>query len=143
MAQRRIEYQGECFDISYERVNHTDSKQIATKPIILFLHGWGSNKDVMKIAFSKCFHQYEHIYIDMPGFGNSPNDKPLFTSDYAQIVQIFLRDVCGVSAQEVLMVTLAVRVPPSPWSTSQSMVMVRSPSFLISTAERRDRPTRR
>ncbi|WP_295701841.1 alpha/beta hydrolase [Helicobacter mastomyrinus] len=104
MAQRRIEYQGECFDISYERVNHTDSKQIATKPIILFLHGWGSNKDVMKIAFSKCFHQYEHIYIDMPGFGNSPNDKPLFTSDYAQIVQIFLRDVCGVSAQEVLMV---------------------------------------
>ena len=40
-------------------------------------------------------------------------------------------------------VTEAVRVPPSPWSTSQSMVMVRSPSFVISTAARRDRPTSR
>ena len=40
-------------------------------------------------------------------------------------------------------VTEAVRVPPSPWSTSQSMVMVRSPSFLLSTAARRARPTSR
>ena len=40
-------------------------------------------------------------------------------------------------------VTEAVRVPPSPWSTSQSMVMVCSPSFVMSTAARRDRPTSR
>ncbi|CAN3999129.1 DUF4180 domain-containing protein, partial [Dysosmobacter welbionis] len=40
-------------------------------------------------------------------------------------------------------VTDAVRVPPSPWSTSQSMVMVCSPSFARSTAARRERPTSR
>ena len=37
----------------------------------------------------------------------------------------------------------AVRVPPSAWSTSQSIVIVRSPSLGISTAARRERPIRR
>ena len=40
-------------------------------------------------------------------------------------------------------VTEAVRVPPSPCSTSQSTVMVRSPSRRRSTAARRLRPIRR
>src|ERR1700739_5019670 len=37
----------------------------------------------------------------------------------------------------------AVRVPPSAWMTSQSMVIWRSPSALRSTTERRLRPIRR
>jgi hypothetical protein len=37
----------------------------------------------------------------------------------------------------------AVRVPPSAWSTSQSSVMVRSPSTMRSTQARRLRPIRR
>src|ERR1035437_689543 len=40
-------------------------------------------------------------------------------------------------------VTDAVRVPPSAWMTSQSMITVRSPSALISTAARMERPIRR
>ena len=40
-------------------------------------------------------------------------------------------------------VTEAVRVPPSPWSTSQSIVIVRSPSFFMSTQARRARPMSR
>ena len=40
-------------------------------------------------------------------------------------------------------VTEAVRVPPSPCSTSQSIVIVRSPSASMSTAARRLRPIRR
>src|ERR1035441_5573263 len=40
-------------------------------------------------------------------------------------------------------VTLAVRVPPSAWMTSQSMITVRSPRALISTAARMERPIRR
>src|ERR1039457_4192454 len=40
-------------------------------------------------------------------------------------------------------VTDAVRVPPSAWITSQSMITVRSPSVLISTAARMERPIRR
>ena len=38
---------------------------------------------------------------------------------------------------------LAVRVPPSAWMTSQSSVIVRSPSRLMSTTPRRLRPIRR
>ena len=34
-------------------------------------------------------------------------------------------------------------MPPSAWSTSQSMVTVRSPSLVISTAARRERPMSR
>ena len=37
----------------------------------------------------------------------------------------------------------AVRVPPSPWSTSQSMVTFQGPSFFRSTTERRARPMSR
>src|ERR1017187_5054049 len=40
-------------------------------------------------------------------------------------------------------VTDAVRVPPSAWMTSQSMITVRSPSAPISTAARMERPIRR
>ena len=40
-------------------------------------------------------------------------------------------------------VTLAVRVPPSASSTSQSMVIVRSPRALRSTADRSARPMSR
>ena len=40
-------------------------------------------------------------------------------------------------------VTEAVRVPPSACSTSQSMVMVRSPSAFRSTTARSERPMRR
>ena len=37
----------------------------------------------------------------------------------------------------------AVRVPPSAWMTSQSIQIVRSPSFAISTTARSERPMRR
>src|SRR5260370_1457631 len=40
-------------------------------------------------------------------------------------------------------VTDAVRVPPSAWMTSQSMITVRSPSAVISAAVRMERPIRR
>src|SRR5262245_64223455 len=42
-----------------------------------------------------------------------------------------------------LPVMAAVRVPPSAWMTSQSTHTVRSPSLVISTTARRERPTRR
>ena len=103
MAQRRIEYQGEQFELSYERRKPL-ANNIESAPIMLFLHGWGSNKEVMKLAFGAYFAPYEHIYVDMPGFGNSPNTKPLHTRDYAQIVQKFLFEISGFSTQESTLV---------------------------------------
>jgi pimeloyl-ACP methyl ester carboxylesterase len=60
---------------------------------VVFLHGWGSNKELMKKAFGREFGEYRHIYIDMPGFGKSSADIALSTDDYAHIVELFLHTI--------------------------------------------------
>ena len=85
MAIREIEFQGEVFQISYQLYNLERDKYI------LFLHGWGSSKDSMKLAFQNYFNEYQHIYIDLIGFGESGEPLfPLTTKLYFQIVQQFL-----------------------------------------------------
>ncbi|NLN13786.1 MAG: alpha/beta hydrolase [Arcobacter skirrowii] len=85
MALKSINVDGKVFDISYEIVNPNAKKDI------VFLHGWGSNKEIMKKAFGTFLSSYRHIYIDMPGFGNSENIYELTTADYAQIIKEFLK----------------------------------------------------
>lgn len=87
MALRKIEDVKSTFYISYDIVNPSESKTI------LFLHGWGSNKDIMKQAFGDTLKNFKHIYVDMPGFGKSPNDKFLTTDDYARIIDRFLQEL--------------------------------------------------
>ena len=83
MALKSIDLVDKHFNISYEIVNPS------AKEDIIFLHGWGSNKDIMKQAFSSCLSNYRHIYVDMPGFGKSSNDYVLTTKEYALILQDF------------------------------------------------------
>jgi len=87
MASKEIHYNGQPFQLSYELVNPTQ------EPVLLVLHGWGSNKEIMKQAFGKLLPNYKHIYLDMPGFGKSSNDMILTTEDYANIVQLFLNEL--------------------------------------------------
>ena len=89
MASKEVNYKNHTFKLSYEIVNPTQ------KEVLLVLHGWGSNKEIMKQAFSKTLPEYKHIYLDMPGFGKSNNDMILTTKDYGQIVQLFL-DALGL-----------------------------------------------
>ncbi|MGD9555156.1 MAG: alpha/beta fold hydrolase [Arcobacteraceae bacterium] len=84
MAVKSIEYRNTSFEIAYDIVNPTAEKTI------VFLHGWGSNKEIMKQAFATTLKNFKHIYIDMPGFGKSPNNTVLTTQDYAHIVHSFL-----------------------------------------------------
>ena len=91
MASKEIHYKEQPFQLSYELVNPTQ------EPVLLVLHGWGSNKEIMKQAFAKTLLEYKHIYLDMPGFGKSTNEMILTTEDYAHIVQLFL-DELGVRA---------------------------------------------
>jgi len=91
MASKEITYKEQPFQLSYELVNP------AQEPVLLVLHGWGSNKEIMKQAFSKTLPGYKHIYLDMPGFGKSTNEMILNTEDYAHIVKLFL-DALGVRA---------------------------------------------
>ena len=87
MAQKIITYQQKNFEISYCLVNHQSKKTM------LFLHGWGSNKELMQLAFKNHFKDFNHIYVDLPGFGKSFNDRALITQDYANIIEIFLKEI--------------------------------------------------
>jgi pimeloyl-ACP methyl ester carboxylesterase len=85
LATKNLIVDNKNFDISYEIVNPTAKKDI------VFLHGWGSNKDIMKNVFSPYLKDFRHIYIDLPGFGKSLNNYVLTTQDYAKIVDEFLK----------------------------------------------------
>lgn len=87
MALKSFLYKGNGFAISYEILNP------AQKTDIIFLHGWGSSKALMKQAFGKTLSDFRHIYIDMPGFGQSNNDVALTTDDYAAIMELLLHEI--------------------------------------------------
>ena len=91
MASKEIRYKEHTFKLVYELVNPAQDE------VLLVLHGWGSNKEIMKQAFANTLPDYKHIYLDMPGFGKSTNEMILTTVDYANIVQLFL-DALGVTA---------------------------------------------
>ncbi len=87
MAIKSLCYQNKIFEISYDLTHHQSTKNI------VFLHGWGSNKELMQIAFKDTFLNFNHYYIDLPGFGRSPNQYALFTQDYAQIIELFFKNL--------------------------------------------------
>lgn len=87
MALKALSYNGNLFNISYEIVNPTHKKDI------VFLHGWGSSKALMKQAFANTLPDFRHIYIDMPGFGMSSCDISLSTQDYAHIIDTLLHEI--------------------------------------------------
>ena len=84
MALKSIQYKQNTFDISYEIVNPT------AKVDIIILHGWGSNKNLMKQTLSPYMNGFRHIYIDLPGFGNSTCCCAMTTADVARIVELFM-----------------------------------------------------
>lgn len=95
MAVKSVEYRNTSFDIAYDIVNPTAQKTI------VFLHGWGSNKEIMKQAFATKLKEFKHIYIDMPGFGKSSNVEVLTTQDYANITALFLEKITSTPLCEL------------------------------------------
>ena len=87
MANRELKILEKIFNISYEIKNPKKGKNI------IILHGWGSNKEIMKQAFFSKFDEFTQVYIDMPGFGNSTNNYILKTDDYAKIIDKFLESI--------------------------------------------------
>lgn len=84
MASKNVLVDNKSFDISYEIINPNSKKDFVV------LHGWGSNKEIMKNSFSSYLKDFRHIYIDLPGFGKSANDYELTTGDYVKITDAFL-----------------------------------------------------
>jgi len=86
LAIRAIEIDNKKFKIAYDIINNDKRNSI------IFLHGWGSNKEIMK-TFVNNFKEFRHIYIDMPGFGKSSNEYMLTTKEYAQIIDKLLKEI--------------------------------------------------
>ena len=84
MAKSSLSYKNTTFELSYEMLN-LDKEQV-----LLILHGWGANKELMKQAFKDKFQNYKHLYIDLCGFGGSNAPLVLTSSDYAEILRLFL-----------------------------------------------------
>jgi non-heme chloroperoxidase len=84
MAIKSIQYNQHTLDISYEILNPE------AKVDLIILHGWGSNKGLMKQSFGSHMSAFRHIYIDLPGFGSSTCNVALKTTDYARIVELLM-----------------------------------------------------
>jgi hypothetical protein len=52
MAIKEIGYKNQIFKLNYEIINPS------LKESLLILHGWGSNKEIMKQAFGKELKEY-------------------------------------------------------------------------------------
>ena len=87
MAIKSIQYKQNTLDVSYEIINPTASVDL------IILHGWGSNKNLMKQSFSPHMSTFRHIYIDLPGFGNSTCNIALSTADYARIIELLMINI--------------------------------------------------
>ncbi|MDR1977075.1 MAG: alpha/beta hydrolase [Campylobacteraceae bacterium] len=85
MAIKRVEYNGAELSLSYLLLNQDKEESI------LFLHGWGANKELMKNSFGDFFKDYRHIYLDLPGFGNSSINAALDSYEVKAVVEKFLR----------------------------------------------------
>lgn len=84
MAIKSLQYHQHTLDISYEILNPE------AKIDLIILHGWGSNKALMKQSFAPYMSAFRHIYIDLPGFGGSTCNVALKTADYARIVELLM-----------------------------------------------------
>ncbi len=95
MAIKSFQHDQASFSISYEIVNPS------AKHDLIVLHGWGSNKEIMKQAFGEHMKSFRHIYIDLPGFGGSINHKVLDTAEYARIIELFL-ELIGAKKEMIM-----------------------------------------
>lgn len=84
MAVSSVLFKSSNFLISYEILNEKNEKTI------IFLHGWGADKTMMSLAFSKYLTDFKHVYIDLCGFGKSSCEFTLNSNDYKEIIALFL-----------------------------------------------------
>ena len=59
-------------------------------PVILILHGWGQNKEMMLPIANKLKKNYTCVVIDMPGFGNSEYNQESTLQEYCKTIHDFL-----------------------------------------------------
>ena len=61
LAVRHIRLDLRDFGINYKIIDNKSDLWV------LFLHGWGANKELMESAFGARFKSINHLYVDLPG----------------------------------------------------------------------------
>lgn len=87
MATKRLRLGGEDITLGYSYIDNSADKNM------LFLHGWGANKELMQASFKDCFKDYNHLYVDLFGFGKSsvlPTSYPAGSYEYAMYLNAFI-----------------------------------------------------
>lgn len=74
--------------------------------LVLFLHGWGCNKEIFNREVELLKGKYRVVAMDFPGFGESTEPKNSFcVDDYVEIVDEFINYILkNVEKKEVILV---------------------------------------
>lgn len=86
MATREIATKTGTYSISYLLDQGGKTK-------VLFLHGWGANKELMRNAFAPFMTDRACLYMDLAGFGKSSSHTALDSYGYLEIVREFLTSI--------------------------------------------------
>jgi pimeloyl-ACP methyl ester carboxylesterase len=60
--------------------------------VVLLLHGWGQNKEMMCPLIDELKYKYKCVVIDMPGFGASLFNNESNLDDYTHTLRSFLKE---------------------------------------------------
>lgn len=60
--------------------------------VVLFLHGWGQNKEMMLPLIEGLKHKYKCVLIDLPGFGKSNFNNSKTIGEYTENLREFLKE---------------------------------------------------
>ncbi|MCX6813353.1 MAG: alpha/beta hydrolase [Candidatus Azambacteria bacterium] len=59
---------------------------------LIFLHGWGLSSEILKPLYHYLKNDFAVYFLDLPGFGDSPIEKPMTLGSYAEVVYKFIKD---------------------------------------------------
>lgn len=73
---------------------HYEDYGTKNKDVIVLLHGWGQNIEMMHPIGEQFKKEYRIVVLDLPGFGNSDEPKEIWTVyDYAECIKQFLNSL--------------------------------------------------
>src|SRR3989344_1178843 len=59
---------------------------------IIFLHGWGMSSKIFRPFYHYFKNDFIVYFLDLPGFGDTPIERPMVLNDYAEFVYKFIQD---------------------------------------------------
>jgi len=105
--------------ISSDGVEIRFDQQGDGSPTLIFVHGWGTNRSIWEAQVAHFSEQYKVVNIDLPSFGESGNNRQVFTigsfgEDVATVIKKLDLDrvvLVGFSMGARVVIETAHRVP--------------------------------